>query len=155
MEHHLAGGCVRTLNLLEAHYIDATGALMLAGLLERHPRLTKSTNLMSSLVIGAGARDAERRHAQFPLRHNASSNEPTEGTVTRNSPWPDKVMALLRAGNPAAAIAQIRVAPSVRELRALEVALAAAHLQGKWRDVDAALSQSLQALSAPRLHRSP
>jgi hypothetical protein len=64
-------------------------------------------------------------------------------------------MALLRAGNPTAAIAQIRVAPSIRELRALEKALAAAQLSGKWRDVDAAITDSLQALSAPRLHRSP
>ena len=64
-------------------------------------------------------------------------------------------MALLRAGNPTAAIAQIRVAPSIRELRALEKELAAAQLSGKWRDVDAAITDSLQALSAPRLHRSP
>jgi hypothetical protein len=64
-------------------------------------------------------------------------------------------MALLRAGNPMAAIAQIRVAPSLRELRALEKELAAAQLSGKWRDVDAAITDSLQALSAPRLHRSP
>ena len=71
------------------------------------------------------------------------------------SPWPGKVMALLRAGNPAAAIAQIKVAPSVRDLRALEKALAAAQLAGKWRDVDVAIAESLQALSAPRLHRSP
>lgn len=39
MERHLEDGRVRTLNLLEAHYIDSTGALMLARLLERHPRL--------------------------------------------------------------------------------------------------------------------
>jgi hypothetical protein len=64
-------------------------------------------------------------------------------------------MALLRAGNPAAAVAQIKVAPSVRELQALQKAVAAAKLQGKWRDVDAAITESLQALSAPRLHRSP
>jgi hypothetical protein len=64
-------------------------------------------------------------------------------------------MALLRAGNPAAAIAQIKVAPGVRELKALEKALAASPLQGKWREVDAAIAESLQALSAPRLHRSP
>jgi len=75
--------------------------------------------------------------------------------VARPSPWPDKVMALLRAGNPAAAIAQIKVAPSVRDLRALEKALAAANLQGKWRDVAVAITESLEALSAPRLHRSP
>jgi hypothetical protein len=71
------------------------------------------------------------------------------------SPWPDKVMALLRAGNPAAAIAQIKVAPSVRDLRALEKALGTARLAGKWPGVDVAITESLQALSAPRLHRSP
>lgn len=75
--------------------------------------------------------------------------------MSHSSAWPGKIMALLRAGNPAAAIAQIRVAPSVRDLRALEKALAAAQLAGKWRDVDAAITESLQALSAPRLHRSP
>ena len=75
--------------------------------------------------------------------------------MARPSPWPDKVLALLRAGNPAAAVAQIKVAPSVRELKALEKALATAQLAGKWRDVDAAIAESLQALSAPRLHRSP
>ncbi|MFL6694714.1 MAG: hypothetical protein ACJ8GO_17350 [Ramlibacter sp.] len=75
--------------------------------------------------------------------------------MARPSPWPEKVLALLRAGNPAAAIAQIKVAPSVRDLRALEKALVAAQLAGKWRDVDAAVTESLQALSAPRLHRSP
>ncbi|MES2999590.1 MAG: hypothetical protein V4787_02785 [Pseudomonadota bacterium] len=71
------------------------------------------------------------------------------------SPWPDKVVALLRAGNPAAAIAQIKVAPSVRDLKALEKALVAAKLTGKWRDVDVAITESLHALSSPRLHRSP
>jgi hypothetical protein len=64
-------------------------------------------------------------------------------------------MALLRAGNTAAAIAQVRVAPSVRELKALQKAMASAQLAGRWRDVDAAIAESLQALSAPRLHRSP
>ena len=39
MEHHLRDARVRTLNLLDAHFIDATGALMLAQLVERHPRL--------------------------------------------------------------------------------------------------------------------
>jgi hypothetical protein len=79
---------------------------------------------------------------------------PWKTVLARPSPWPDKVIALLRAGNPAAAIAQIKVAPSVRELRALEKALATAQLAGKWSDVDIAITESLQALSAPRLHRS-
>jgi hypothetical protein len=78
-----------------------------------------------------------------------------KNSVSHSSAWPGKILALLRAGNPAAAIAQIKVAPSVRELRALEKALAAAQLAGKWRDVDAAIAESLHALSAPRLHRSP
>ncbi|MBE7941633.1 MULTISPECIES: hypothetical protein [Ramlibacter] len=71
------------------------------------------------------------------------------------SPWPGKIVALLRAGNPAAAIAQIRVAPSVKELRALQKAMADATLAGRWPDVDMAIAESLAALSAPRLHRSP
>ena len=71
------------------------------------------------------------------------------------SPWPGKVLALLRAGNPAAAVAQIKVAPGVRELKALEKAITAAGLAGKWPSVDVAITESLQLLSAPRLHRSP
>lgn len=85
----------------------------------------------------------------------AFPTHPWKILLARPSPWPDKVLALLRAGNPAAAIAQIKVAPGVRELRALEKALAAAQLAGRWRDVDIAIAESLQALSAPRLHRSP
>ncbi len=64
-------------------------------------------------------------------------------------------MALLRAANPEAAIAQIKVAPGVRELRALEKALVAVKLTGKWPQVDVAITESLDALSSPRLHRSP
>jgi hypothetical protein len=75
--------------------------------------------------------------------------------TARPSPWPDKVMALLRGGNTAGAIAQIKVAPSVKELQTLQKAMAAAKLEGKWRDVDAAIADSVRAMSAPRLHRSP
>ena len=75
--------------------------------------------------------------------------------MARPTPWHDKVMQLLRAGNAAGAIAQIKAAPGVKELRALQKALVAAQLNGKWRDVDAAIGDAVQALSAPRLHRSP
>lgn len=75
--------------------------------------------------------------------------------MARPTPWHDKVIALLRAGNPEGAIAQIRVAPSVRDLRALEKALAASPLAGRWKNVDHAIAESIQDLSAPRLHRSP
>jgi hypothetical protein len=75
--------------------------------------------------------------------------------LARSPAWPDKVVALLRAGNPAAAIAQIKVAPSARELQALQKALATQQLAGRWSDVDVAIRDSIEALSAPRLHRSP
>lgn len=75
--------------------------------------------------------------------------------MARPSPWPDKVMSLLRAGNASGAIAQIKVAPSVRDLRTLEKSLAASPLAGRMRDVETAVAEALQALSSPRLHRSP
>ena len=75
--------------------------------------------------------------------------------MARAAAWHDKVIALLRAGNADAAIAQMKVAPSVRDLRALEKALAAAQLAGRWKNVDQALADALHDLSAPRLHRSP
>lgn len=75
--------------------------------------------------------------------------------MARPTPWPDKVIALLRAGNTAGAIAQIKVAPGTRELQALQKALAAAQLAGRWSDVDFAVQESIALLSGPRLHRSP
>lgn len=64
-------------------------------------------------------------------------------------------MALLRGGNTAAAIAQIKVAPAAADLQALQKAIEAAQLTGRWRDVDLAITENIAALSAPRLHRSP
>lgn len=64
-------------------------------------------------------------------------------------------MMVLKAGNAAAAIAQIKVAPSVKDLNALQKALAAANLVGRWPDVDVAITENLALLSAPRLHRAP
>lgn len=75
--------------------------------------------------------------------------------MARPTPWHDKVIALLRAGNTDGAIAQIKVAPTVRDLRALEKALVALQLTGRWKNVDLAVADALLALSAPRLHRSP
>lgn len=69
--------------------------------------------------------------------------------------WAPKVLALLKGGNAAAAIAQIKVAPSVKDLQQLRDAVAASGLAGRWRDVDAAIADNIDALSAPRLHRSP
>ena len=75
--------------------------------------------------------------------------------MTRTSEWAIKVLAVLKAGNADAAIAQIRVAPNVKDLKALQAALAASPLAGRWRDVESAIEDNITALSAPRLHRSP
>ncbi len=75
--------------------------------------------------------------------------------MARSTEWATKVMGLVRGGNTPAAIAQIRVAPSVRDLQSLQAALLAANLAGRWRDLDTAVADNLVALSAPRLHRSP
>jgi len=75
--------------------------------------------------------------------------------MARTSEWAGKVLALIKGGNAAAAIAQIKVAPTVKDLKALHTALAAAQLAGRWREVDAAIADNINALSAPRLHRSP
>ncbi|WP_245636149.1 hypothetical protein [Curvibacter delicatus] len=64
-------------------------------------------------------------------------------------------MALLKVGNTAAAIAQIKVAPSVKDLKQLQNSITAAKVTGRWPDVDVAIIENLALLSAPRLHRSP
>lgn len=73
----------------------------------------------------------------------------------RKNEWSGKVVAVLRSGNATAAIAQIKVAPSVKDLKALQAALASAQLTGRWREVDLAIEENLTLLSAPRLHRAP
>jgi hypothetical protein len=75
--------------------------------------------------------------------------------MARTSEWAGKVLALAKAGNLSAAIAQVRVAPTVKDLRSLQAALGAAQLAGRSRDLDEAVRDNIDALSAPRLHRAP
>lgn len=75
--------------------------------------------------------------------------------MAKQSEWPGKVLTLIKGGNAAAAIAQIKVAPSVKDLRQLQAAMQKAQLVGRWRDVDLAIEENLALLAAPRLHRSP
>lgn len=75
--------------------------------------------------------------------------------MARPNEWVKKVLVLLQAGNTTAAIAQIKVAPSAKDVRALQSALEAGNLSARWRDVNEAIQNSIDALSAPRLHRSP
>lgn len=74
--------------------------------------------------------------------------------MNRQSPWATKVSALIQGGNTSAALAQIKVAPSVKDLQQLRKLLGAAGLQ-RHPNVDDVTDDMIAALSAPRLHRSP
>ena len=75
--------------------------------------------------------------------------------MARANEWSNKVLALVKGGNIPAAIAQIKVAPTVKDLEHLQAALDAAGLAGRWPGLDSAVVDNLALLSAPRLHRSP
>ena len=75
--------------------------------------------------------------------------------MARANDWASKVLAIIKGGNTQAAIAQIKVAPSVKDLKALKADMIIAKLTGRWRGLDEAVDDNLALLSAPRLHRSP
>lgn len=75
--------------------------------------------------------------------------------MTRSNPWSEKVLALARGGNVSAAVAQVKVAPSLKDLKALQAALIVHRFAGRWRDLDTSIADTLNQLSAPRLHRAP
>lgn len=75
--------------------------------------------------------------------------------MTRANEWAPKVLALMRGGNVDAALAQIKVAPSVKDLRQLARAIEAGNFTSRWPNVDTTIADQIDALSAPRLHRSP
>lgn len=75
--------------------------------------------------------------------------------MARPNEWASKILALTKTNNRDAAIAQIKVAPSVKDLKALQSAMISDQLVGRWPDVDIAVDDNLALLSAPRLHRAP
>jgi hypothetical protein len=75
--------------------------------------------------------------------------------MSRQSLWATKVAALIKGGNSAGAIAQIKVAPTVKDLQDLRKLLTTANLLKAHPNVDSATTDMIAALSAPRLHRSP
>lgn len=78
-----------------------------------------------------------------------------KSTMAKQSEWPGKMLAVIKTGNVAAAVAQIKVAPSVKDLRQLQSELDKAGLRGRWRELDLAIEENMALLNAPRLHRSP
>ena len=75
--------------------------------------------------------------------------------MARANDWAVKMMAVLKAGNASAAIAQIKVAPTVKDLKALQTLMLLSKMTGRYPNVDAAIAENLALLAAPRLHRSP
>lgn len=69
--------------------------------------------------------------------------------------WATKVLTLIKGGNTPAAISQIKVAPSVKDLRQLQAALILAKLKPAQPQVDQVVADQIDALLGPRLHRSP
>jgi hypothetical protein len=65
------------------------------------------------------------------------------------------VLGLIKGGNSPAALAQIKVAPSVKDLRQLQAAFIAANLPARHPQLSDAIADHIDALSSPRLHRSP
>jgi hypothetical protein len=75
--------------------------------------------------------------------------------MSRPSLWAPKVASLIQGGNGAAALAQIKVAPSVKDLQDLRKLLSQGQLLANYPTIDQATADQIVALSAPRLHRSP
>ncbi len=75
--------------------------------------------------------------------------------MAKPSMWAAKVATIIQGGNLSAALAQIKVAPTVRDVEQLRALLMKSGHLTKLRAVDDATADQIAALSAPRLHRSP
>ncbi len=75
--------------------------------------------------------------------------------MSRPAVWASKVAALIQGGNSAAALAQIKVAPTVKDVQQLRALLLSSGLLARHPNVNAATQDMIAALSAPRLHRAP
>jgi len=71
------------------------------------------------------------------------------------SEWPAKVLALIQGGNQSAAIAQIKVAPSVADVARLQTLLAKLPPTPALAQLIKVVEEERALLAAPRLHRSP
>ena len=75
--------------------------------------------------------------------------------MSRQSVWATKVCALIQGGNSAAALAQIKVAPTARDLKDLRTLLQTTQLLAKHPGIDVAILDMVDALAGSRFHRSP
>lgn len=75
--------------------------------------------------------------------------------MSRPKVWATKVAALIQGGNSAAALNQIKVAPSKNDLLQLRAILSGAKAFSRCPDIDQAITDQILTLSSSRLHRSP
>lgn len=75
--------------------------------------------------------------------------------MSRQSVWATKVAGLIQGGNVSAALAQIKVAPTVKDLQQLRALLIANGQMARHKMVDQVTAEQIVLLSAPRLHRAP
>lgn len=69
--------------------------------------------------------------------------------------WATKVAALIQGGNSQAALAQIKVAPSVKDVEQLRTLLSRQGLMARNPNLDSATQDQIAALKGSRLHRAP
>lgn len=75
--------------------------------------------------------------------------------MSRPNVWATKVAALIQSGNSEAALAQIKVAPTVKDLQQLRALLISSKLLSRHANLDQSISDQIVTLSSSRLHRSP
>lgn len=75
--------------------------------------------------------------------------------MSRPAIWAAKVAALIKGGNTQAALAQIKVAPSVKDVEQLRTLLDSTQLLKRHPDIDATTQDQIAALKGSRLHRAP
>lgn len=75
--------------------------------------------------------------------------------MSRPNVWATKVAALIQGGNSAAALEQIKVAPTVKDLQQLRSLLSAAKILARYQNVEQTIADQIVTLSSSRLHRSP
>jgi hypothetical protein len=75
--------------------------------------------------------------------------------MSRPAVWATKIVTLVQGGNLQAALAQIKVAPSVKDVEQLRTVLTTRGLMARNPLLDAATQDQIDALRGSRLHRAP
>lgn len=75
--------------------------------------------------------------------------------MSRPAVWATKIVTLVQGGNLQAALAQIKVAPSVKDVEQLRTVLTTRGLMAHNPLLDAATQDQIDALRGSRLHRAP